>query len=90
MGVDPGGYADCCVSFSSAVDDVFLTTCLTLDTVHEGMTVDGEEVARGTESGHGGFFAGADLLVHDCQYADAEFKTRIGWGIPVLCMPLPL
>ncbi len=22
----------------------------------------------------------SDLLVHDCRYADTEFKTRIGWG----------
>lgn len=86
MGVDPSGYADGCVSFSSAVADVFLTTCLSLDTIHEGIAVDGEEVARGTEYGHGGFFAGADLLVHDCQYADAEFKTRIGVGVFQFCV----
>jgi ribonuclease BN (tRNA processing enzyme) len=24
--------------------------------------------------------AGADLLLHDCQYNDAEYQTRHGWG----------
>jgi ribonuclease BN (tRNA processing enzyme) len=23
---------------------------------------------------------GADLLIHDCQYSDAEYEPRIGWG----------
>jgi ribonuclease BN (tRNA processing enzyme) len=26
------------------------------------------------------FFAGADLLVHDSQYTEAEMKSRVGWG----------
>ena len=24
--------------------------------------------------------AGADLLIHDAQYTDAEYETRVGWG----------
>lgn len=24
--------------------------------------------------------AGADLLIHDCQYTDAEYEPRVGWG----------
>ena len=23
---------------------------------------------------------GADLLIHDCQYTDAEYPERVGWG----------
>ncbi|MDP3694662.1 MAG: MBL fold metallo-hydrolase [Desulfocapsaceae bacterium] len=46
----------------------------------EGMAVEGEEVAREQNLAMEAFFAGADLLVHDSQYTEAEFKTRIGWG----------
>ena len=46
----------------------------------EGMDVEGEEVAREQNLAMEAFFAGADLLVHDSQYTDAEFKSRIGWG----------
>ena len=70
--------------FSSAVADVFLTACMTLDTIHDGMAVDGEEVAWTAQSGHGVLLGGAGLLVYDCQYAGVEFRTRIGWDIPVL------
>ena len=44
------------------------------------MAVEGEEVAREQNLAMEAFFAGADLLVHDCQYTDPGFKTRIGWG----------
>ena len=46
----------------------------------EGMAVEGEEVAREQNLAMEAFFAGADLLVHDSQYTDAEFTSRIGWG----------
>jgi phosphoribosyl 1,2-cyclic phosphodiesterase len=46
----------------------------------EGMAVEGEEVAREQSMAIEDFFAGADLLVHDCQYTEAEMKSRIGWG----------
>lgn len=26
------------------------------------------------------FFAGADLLIHDCQYTDEEYQKKVGWG----------
>ena len=31
--------------------------------------------ARGSTSPRG-----ADLLIHDAQYTDAEYETRVGWG----------
>ena len=29
---------------------------------------------------HGEFIAGADLLIHDTQYTDAEYSSHVGWG----------
>lgn len=26
------------------------------------------------------FFAGADMLIHDCQYTDDEYQKKVGWG----------
>jgi phosphoribosyl 1,2-cyclic phosphodiesterase len=46
----------------------------------EAMAVEGEEVAREQNQAMEDFFAGADLLVHDSQYTDAEMKSRVGWG----------
>lgn len=46
----------------------------------EAMALEGEEVAREQNLAVENFFAGADLLVHDCQYTDAEFHNRINWG----------
>jgi len=46
----------------------------------EAMAVEGEEVAREQNQAMEDFFAGADLLVHDSQYTDAEMKSRMGWG----------
>jgi phosphoribosyl 1,2-cyclic phosphodiesterase len=47
----------------------------------EGMALEGEEVAREQNMAVEKFFAGADLLVHDSQYTEAEYKKgRIGWG----------
>lgn len=46
----------------------------------EGMAYEGEEVAREQNQAMEEFFAGADLLVHDSQYTEDEYKTRIGWG----------
>jgi ribonuclease BN (tRNA processing enzyme) len=44
------------------------------------MAIEGEEVAREQNLVMEAFFAGADLLVHDSQYTEAEMKSRIGWG----------
>lgn len=46
----------------------------------EAMAVEGEEVAREQNQAMEDFFAGADLLVHDSQYTEAEMKNRMGWG----------
>jgi phosphoribosyl 1,2-cyclic phosphodiesterase len=47
----------------------------------EAMALEGEEVAREQNLAIEGFFAGADLLIHDSQYTAAEYvKNRIGWG----------
>jgi phosphoribosyl 1,2-cyclic phosphodiesterase len=46
----------------------------------EAMAVEGEEVAREQNQAMEDFFAGADLLVHDSQYTEAEMKSRVGWG----------
>lgn len=46
----------------------------------EAMAIEGEEVAQEQNLAMEDFFAGADLLVHDCQYTEEELKTRIGWG----------
>jgi len=46
----------------------------------EAMAVEGEEVAREQNEAMEAFFAGADLLVHDSQYTEAEMKNRMGWG----------
>jgi phosphoribosyl 1,2-cyclic phosphodiesterase len=42
----------------------------------------GQDLARAGPawiSGHA-LAAGASLLIHDCQYADAEYRARRGWG----------
>jgi len=44
------------------------------------MAIEGEEVAKEQNLAMEAFFAGADLLVHDSQYTEAEMKTRVGWG----------
>ncbi len=47
----------------------------------EFMAVEGENAAREQNSVLEEFFAGADLLVHDAQYTQAEYLNgKIGWG----------
>jgi len=47
----------------------------------EAMALEGEEVAAEQNAVLDDFFAGADLLVHDAQYTEAEYRlNRIGWG----------
>ncbi len=46
----------------------------------EAMAVEGEEVADEQNLAVEQFYSGADLLVHDAQYTDAEYGERIGWG----------
>lgn len=46
----------------------------------EAMAYEGEEVAQEQNQAIEEFFRGADLLVHDSQYTDEEYKARIDWG----------
>ncbi|MEN8189445.1 MAG: MBL fold metallo-hydrolase [Thermodesulfobacteriota bacterium] len=46
----------------------------------EAMALEGEEVAREMNAAVEQFFQGADLLVHDTQYTEEEFQTRVNWG----------
>jgi phosphoribosyl 1,2-cyclic phosphodiesterase len=49
-------------------------------TDHEpGLGMDLERVADEWISGRG-LAAGADLLIHDCQYDEHEYPSHIGWG----------
>ncbi len=36
--------------------------------------------ADADDAAHLAFIADADLLIHDAQYTDAEYDTRVGWG----------
>ena len=46
----------------------------------EAMAYEGEEVAIEQNLAIEEFFAGADLLIYDSQYTDAEYSSRINWG----------
>jgi phosphoribosyl 1,2-cyclic phosphodiesterase len=46
----------------------------------EAMAFEGAEVAVEQNLAIEQFFAGADLLIHDAQYTDAEYSERINWG----------
>lgn len=47
----------------------------------ESMATEGELVAQEQNGVLEQFFSGADLLVHDTQYTEAEYKARfLGWG----------
>lgn len=46
----------------------------------EAMAYEGEEVAQEQNQAIEEFFRGADLLVHDSQYTDEEYKARVDWG----------
>ena len=47
---------------------------------HEpGLGVRGPLLKHGWTSGHY-LAAGADLLIHDAQYDDIEYPSRVGWG----------
>ena len=46
----------------------------------EAMAYEGEEVAKEQNLAIEDFFRGADLLVHDSQYTEEEYKTKVGWG----------
>jgi phosphoribosyl 1,2-cyclic phosphodiesterase len=47
----------------------------------EAMAYEGEEVAREQNQVLEEFYAGADLLIHDSQYTEKEYRSgRLGWG----------
>ncbi len=46
----------------------------------EAMAYEGEEVAKEQNLAIEDFFRGADLLVHDSQYTEEEYQTKVGWG----------
>ena len=46
----------------------------------EAMAIEGEEVAIEQNLAIEEFFAGADLLIYDSQYTEAEYGARTNWG----------
>ncbi|MBW1721734.1 MAG: MBL fold metallo-hydrolase [Deltaproteobacteria bacterium] len=47
----------------------------------ETMAMEGEEVAAEENRRIERFFAGADLLIHDTQYTEEEYRaSKVGWG----------
>ncbi len=46
----------------------------------EAMALEGDMVAREQNAAVEDFFKGADLLVHDSQYTEEEYKSRVNWG----------
>jgi len=46
----------------------------------EAMAYEGEEVAREQNLAIEDYFRGADLLIHDSQYTEEEYKTKVNWG----------
>ena len=46
----------------------------------EAMALEGEQVAAEQNEVMAKFVSGADLLVYDSQYTEAEFGDKVGWG----------
>ena len=46
----------------------------------EAMAIEGEEVAREQNGAIEDFFRDADLLIHDSQYTEEEYQTKVNWG----------
>ena len=46
----------------------------------EAMAYEGEDVAKEQNQAIEDFFRGADLLVHDSQYTEKEYETKVNWG----------
>lgn len=46
----------------------------------EAMAYEGEEVAGEQNKAIEEFFKDADLLIHDSQYTEEEYKTKVNWG----------
>ena len=46
----------------------------------EAMAIEGEDVANEQNLAVEDFFRGADLLIHDSQYTEEEYQTKVNWG----------
>ncbi len=46
----------------------------------EAMAYEGEDVAKEQNQAIEDFFKGADLLIHDSQYTEVEYQTKVNWG----------
>ncbi len=46
----------------------------------EAMAYEGEEVANEQNLAIEDFFRDADLLIHDSQYTEEEYQTKVNWG----------
>jgi hypothetical protein len=58
-----------------------ISTAQTRMTHHEAMAHEGEQVAAEENRRIVDFLAGADLVVYDTQYTQAEYEaSKIGWG----------
>ncbi len=48
---------------------------------HDHDLAAGGDIGRNRfDTGHAGWIAGADLLIHDAQYLASEFDAHVGWG----------
>lgn len=46
----------------------------------EAMAYEGAEVANEQNDAIEKFFQGADILIHDSQYTEEEYKSKVNWG----------
>jgi len=75
-----GGKAFCTCFDTEPFRNLFITDPHHPD-YDQAMALEGEEVAAEQNAAVEEFFAGADLLVHDAQYTEAEYRlNRLGWG----------
>jgi ribonuclease BN (tRNA processing enzyme) len=44
------------------------------------MAQEGDNVAREENERLESFFEGSDLLIHDTQYTQEEYASKVGWG----------
>ncbi|MFU8819161.1 MAG: MBL fold metallo-hydrolase [Desulfurivibrio sp.] len=78
--IEYGGKVLCTAYDTEPYRNLFITDP-TNPSYDEEMAREGEEVAAEQNRLVAGFFAGADLLIHDTQYTAAEFfPAKVGWG----------
>jgi phosphoribosyl 1,2-cyclic phosphodiesterase len=49
-------------------------------TDHEPFWPEGSPSQHPGDQGHVAFLRGADLVIHDAQYSEDEYRERVGWG----------